>query len=165
MRTISPSGRSRRCDAKSAQAAVAVVVIALAPLATRADEPIGRIKTQSGTVNFIQAAKTRPAVIGGPVFRSDTIVTGGHSSVGVAFADNSLMALGPFSRLSLDQFRFNTTTHDGEFDVSLRRGTLAIKSGQIVKQTPEAMRVRTPVAVLGVRGTEFVVRADGGKNR
>lgn len=131
------------------------------PLSALADERIGQIKTETGTVTIVQTGKARPAQVGGPVFKSDTVITAGHSSVGITFADNSLMALGPFSRLSLDQFRFNTTTHDGAFDVSLKKGTLAIKSGQIVKQTPEAMRVRTPVAVLGVRGTEFVVRADG----
>ena len=46
-----------------------------------------------------------------------------------------------------------------------RRGTLAVKSGYIVQQGPpgEAMRVRTPAAILGVRGTEFVVRAEAGR--
>jgi len=62
----------------------------------------------------------------------------------------------------LDQFSFDTTTHVGVFDSSLKAGTLAVKSGQIVKQTPEAMHIKTPGALLGVRGTEFVVRADGG---
>ena len=39
---------------------------------------------------------------------------------------------------------------------------LAGVSGSIVKQTPGAMKVRTPAAVLGVRGTEFVVRTGDG---
>jgi hypothetical protein len=73
-----------------------------------------------------------------------------------------MMSLGPDSRLSLDQFRFDTTTHEGSFESSLEKGTLAVKSGNLVKQSPEAMKVRTPGALLGVRGTEFVVRADGG---
>ena len=63
--------------------------------------------------------------------------------------------------LVLDNFRFDSTTHEGVFDSSLQKGTLAVKSGQIVKQTPEAMHIKTPAALLGVRGTEFVVRADG----
>ena len=41
----------------------------------------------------------------------------------------------------------------------LRDVSLAVTSGRIAKQTPEAMTVRTPSAVLGVRGTEFVVNA------
>jgi hypothetical protein len=131
--------------------------------ASSAEEAIGQIKTESGTVTVERGGKGRPAAIGDHVYRADTLVTGPRSSVGVTFSDNSLMALGPFSRLSLDQFRFDTTTHAGAFDVTLHRGALAVKSGQIVRQTPEAMRVRTPAALLGVRGTEFVVRADGDK--
>jgi len=135
--------------------------LVLAPAAALGAEPIGQIKTETGRVSIERGGKAVPAAIGDHVFRSDTLVTAAHSSVGVTFSDNSLMALGPFSRLSLDQFRFDTTTHAGAFDVTLHRGALAVKSGQIVRQTPEAMHVRTPAALLGVRGTEFVVRADG----
>ncbi len=135
------------------------------PLAARADNPIGQIKSETGAVSAERAGKHIDLHVGDRVFRSDVVITAAHSSVGVTFSDNSLLALGSFSRLSLDQFRFDTTTHDGAFDVSLHRGTLAVKSGQIVKQSPEAMRVRTRVAVLGVRGTEFVVRADDGEGQ
>jgi hypothetical protein len=45
----------------------------------------------------------------------------------------------------------------GRFDPSLRSGTLAVVSGRIAKQSPSAMKLQTPSAVLGVRGTEFVV--------
>jgi hypothetical protein len=136
----------------------------LAPLAASAEEAIGQVKTETGSVTIERGGKRLPAAIGDHVFRSDTLATASHSTVGVTFSDNSLMALGPSSRMSLDVFRFDTTTHAGAFDVTLHRGALAVKSGQIVRQTPEAMRVHTPVAVLGVRGTEFVVRADGGKS-
>ena len=54
------------------------------------------------------------------------------------------------------------TPGDGYHFLFSWAGTLAVKSGQIVKQTPEAMHVKTPGALLVVRGTEFVVRADGG---
>lgn len=138
-----------------------LLALLLAPAAVRADDAIGRIKTQAGAVAVERGGKRVETHVGDPVYRSDVLTTGAGGSVGVTFADNSLMALGPFSRLSLDQFHFNTTTNEGAFDVTLRRGTVAVKSGQIVKQTPEAMRVRTPVAVLGVRGTEFAVSAEG----
>ena len=139
-----------------------VALLAL-PVAAFADDPIGQIKTQAGTVQIERAGKRLDARVGDHLFRSDVLTTGARSTVGVTFADNSLLALGAFSRLSLDIFKFNTTTHEGAFDVTLKKGALAVKSGQIVKQSPEAMRVRTPVAVLGVRGTQFAVRADGDK--
>lgn len=140
-----------------------VLLLSLATaLPARADEPIGRIKTETGQVFVQRNGANAPLKIGDHVFRSDTIVTEDGGSVGMTFADNSLMSLGPRSRLRLDQFQFNKTTHQGLFDTALEKGTLAVKSGQIVRQTPGAMHVRTPAALLGVRGTEFVVRAGEG---
>jgi hypothetical protein len=89
------------------------------------------------------------------------IATGGDGTVGITFADNSLVSLGPNSQLKLDQFQFNPAAHTGSFDTSLDKGTLAVKSGLIVQQNPESMRIHMQAATLGVRGTEFVVRAAG----
>jgi hypothetical protein len=140
-----------------------VIALALAytPLAAWADEPIGQVKTETGAVTLERHGATQPIAIGDHVFQSDIIVTPADGTVGLTFADNSIMSLGPDSRLALDQFHFNPTTQVGVFDSSLQKGTLAVRSGQIVHQTPEAMHIRTPAALLGVRGTEFVVRADG----
>ena len=81
----------------------------------------------------------------------------------MTFTDNSLLSAGPNSTLTIDRYAFDSTTHAGQFDASLRRGTLAVISGKLVKQSPGAMRVRTPSTILGVRGTEFVVRVcEGG---
>jgi hypothetical protein len=139
--------------------AMAMVFISRAAFAADA---IGQVKTETGTVRIERSGGGTLASVGDHVYQSDMIVTGSKSTVGITFADNSMMSLGPNSRLSLDQFRFDTTTQDGAFVASLRTGTLAVKSGQIVHQTPEAMHIRTPAALLGVRGTEFVVRAEGG---
>jgi hypothetical protein len=60
----------------------------------------------------------------------------------------------------IERYRFNSTTHDGQFDAALKKGSLAVVSGKMVKHTPGSMRVRTPSSVMGVRGTEFLVRVD-----
>lgn len=138
------------------------MVLVLAPGAGLTADAIGQIKTEAGRVTVERGGATSPAAIGDHVFQSDVLHTGADGTVGITFADNSMMSLGPNSQLSLDQFRFNTTTHEGVFNSSLKKGTLAVKSGQIVQQTPEAMHVQTPAALLGVRGTQFVVRAGGG---
>jgi len=75
-------------------------------------------------------------------------------------SDDSLLSAGPNSILALDRYEFDTTTNQGKLDASLRKGSLAVISGRIAKQSPDAMTVRTPSAILGVRGTEFVVTAD-----
>ena len=126
-----------------------------------AAEPIGQVKTADGTVMVGRAGKTGVLKAGDRVFQSDVIATGEDGSVGITFADNSMLSLGPSSELILHRFAFNTTTHKGLFDARLRKGTLVGKSGQIVKETPEAMVVRTPAVALLVKGTKFLVRADG----
>lgn len=137
------------------------LAVAVFPFTAWAADPIGQVKTMAGPVTVERAGATQPIAVGDHVFQSDVVVTAAGGTVGITFADNSMMSLGPDSRLVLDQFHFDTTTHEGSFDSSLQKGTLAVKSGQIVKQTPEAMHIKTPAALLGVRGTEFVVRADG----
>jgi hypothetical protein len=95
-----------------------------------------------------------------PIRQADTLVTGTDGAVGVTFSDNSLLSTGPNSVLVVDRYDFNSTTHAGHFDASLKKGTLAVVSGKMVKQSPDAMKVRTPAAIMGVRGTEFVVQVE-----
>ena len=144
--------------AKAARYALSLVAVFVSQAAIAA-QPIGQIKTETGSATVERGGVAKPAAIGDHVFQSDTIVTA-DGAVGITFVDNSMMSLGPNTRLSLDQFNFDTTTHEGVFSSSLQKGTLAVKSGQIVRQTPEAMHIRTPAALLGIRGTEVVVRAD-----
>ena len=124
------------------------------------DQEAGRVKTSKGAVYIERAGKRMPAPVGAAVQASDTVVTGADGAVGITFHDNSLLSAGPNSELVIDKFVFDSTTHKGEFDTSLKKGTLAVVSGKIVKQSPEAMRIRTPAAIMGVRGTEFVVKVD-----
>jgi hypothetical protein len=67
--------------------------------------------------------------------------------------------VGPNTTLAIDRFAFDPTTHQGRFQSSLRKGTLAAVSGKLARQSPEAMTVRTPVAVMAVRGTRVLVQA------
>ncbi|MGC2520862.1 MAG: FecR domain-containing protein [Burkholderiales bacterium] len=130
----------------------------LASLAAWGDD-IAQIKSANGPVFIERAGQRLPAQAGARVRVADTIITGAGGSAGVTFVDNSLLSVGPNSVLVIDRFLFNSTTHEGAFDSSLRKGTLSVVSGKIAKQTPEAMKVKTPSSILGARGTEFVVRA------
>jgi hypothetical protein len=123
-------------------------------------ESAGRVKVSNGAVYIERDGKRLPAPVGAVVQASDTVVTGADGSVGITFDDNSLMSAGPNSELVIERFVFNSTTHKGEFDTVLKKGTLAVVSGKIVKQSPEAMRIKTPTAIMGVRGTEFVVKVE-----
>ena len=119
---------------------------------------IGEIKTTKGAAHLERDGARIAAKVGMHVRQSDRVVTGTDGSVGITFLDNTLLSAGPNSTLVIDSYRFDSTTHAGKFDASLQRGSLAVISGKMVKQSPDAMRIRTPSSVLGVRGTEFVVK-------
>jgi len=139
-------------------AAVAVLAMAMAGFARAED--VGQIKVAKGTVHVERDGKQIPASVGMPIQQSDKLVTGADGSAGITFTDNSLLSAGPNSVLVVDQYAFDTRTHVGKFDASLKKGSLAVVSGKMVKQTPGSMRVRTPAAIMGVRGTDFVVQVD-----
>jgi hypothetical protein len=137
----------------------AVVLSAFtAPFAAASD--VGRVKVSSGPVHIERDGERLPAVVDTPVRASDTVVTGANASVGITFIDNSRISAGPNSTVVFNRYTFDQTTHAGTFDTTLKRGTLAVASGRLAKHSPEAMTVRTPTMVLGVRGTEFLVHVE-----
>jgi len=140
---------------------IAVVLTLLcgwAAAASAAD--IGQVKVAKGQVTIERQGMSIPATVGARLQVADTVKTGADGSVGITMDDDSLLSAGPNSALSLDRYAFDSTTNQGRLDTSLNKGTLSVISGRIAKQSPDAMTVRTPNAILGVRGTEFVVSAE-----
>jgi hypothetical protein len=136
------------------------VVAAALWLGLPAHADVGQIKVATGQVFVDRNGQSLPGRVGLVLEADDVLRTGADGSVGITMRDNSLLSAGPNSILSLERFEFDPTTSEGRFDARLRRGTLAVVSGRIAKKSPQAMTVRTPTAVLGVRGTEFVVSVD-----
>ena len=126
-----------------------------------ADDIAGVFKVVNGGVSVLRQGATLPAAVGMAVYQSDQIVTAADGSAGITFEDNALLSLGPSSRLSVDRFAFNSTTHDGAFETTLSSGKLAVVSGKIAHHQLDAMKVRTPSTMLGVRGTKFLVEVGG----
>jgi len=135
--------------------AAGIVWLAAAPVWAQS---VGQVKVSSGTVSIERAGQRLPGPVGTNVEASDNIVTGTEGSAGITFIDNSRLSVGPNSTLAISRFNFNPTTHEGNFDTSLKRGTLSVVSGKLAKRSPDAMTVTTPSTILGVRGTEFVVQ-------
>lgn len=135
---------------------VACAVLAIA-VPAHAAQPAGMVKTSKGSVTIERDGKKIGAPVGVAVMASDRIVTGSDGSAGITLRDETLLALGPNTTLALDKFAFDATTHEGVLDASVKRGTLAVISGKLSKQSPKAVKFSTPSTVLGVRGTEFVI--------
>ena len=124
---------------------------------------IGQVKVSKGGVTIERQGQSLPAAVGTRLQASDVVKTAADGSVGITMTDNSLLSAGPNSVLALDRYDFNSTTNAGRFDASLHKGTLAVVSGRLAQQSRDAMTVRTPSAILGVRGTEFVISVGDGR--
>jgi len=140
---------------------VALILIFVCP-AFAADDA-GMVKNMKGSVRIERGGQKIPAQAGMTVQAGDRIVTGADGSVGITLRDNTLLSAGPKSTLVLNQFTYNASTNAGTIDASVKRGTLAVVSGKIAKNAPDAVKFRTPAAILGVRGTEFVIDAGAGE--
>ena len=137
---------------------MAVLAAGFAVPALAAD--VGQIKIAKGQVAIERGGQVIPAIPGARLQAGDVLKTGADGSVGLTMSDNSLLSAGPNSILSLDRYEYDSTTSQGQFDTTLTKGSLAVISGRIAKQSPEAMKVRTPASILGIRGTEFVVSSN-----
>jgi len=140
--------------------ALGVGLLVAGPLAA---ENIAQIKNSKGTVMVERGSQRLVGASGTRLQQSDVVRTGSDGSVGITFTDNTMMSAGPNSVIALDRYTFNSTTHEGRIEASLRSGTLSVVSGKIAKQSPDAMTVRTPATILGVRGTEFFVQVGEAK--
>jgi hypothetical protein len=138
------------------QLGMLLTLLAFAPAAVAAD--VGLIKTSKGGVVLMRDGQELPAPAGTAVRQSDRVLTKADGSAGITFKDNSLLSLGPDSSLDISLFSFGTTGQPDALEATLNRGTLSAVSGKIVAKSPEAMRIRTPTTILGVRGTEFFVQ-------
>jgi len=128
-----------------------------------ADPPVAVVKVVLGEVRILRAGEPVPAVVGSDLLSGDELLTGPSGAVGFTFSDESQLSLGPASRYRIQHYRFDATTHEGEFHGRLGQGSLGVISGKLARQSPDAVKVETPLSVLGVRGTEFLIEvAPGG---
>lgn len=142
--------------------AAALPAVAPVPAAAKADIQAGFVKSVRGDVQLLNGSgATRAANPGDAIGAVDRIVTGPDSSASVVLRDDTTLVVGPSSRLDLKEFHFDGTTHEGGMLLSLLRGSMRMITGLIGKTNPDAVRVETQTATIGIRGTDFIVQADG----
>lgn len=138
-------------------------MVAVAQGAKAEESPAGMIKRTKGTAHVERDGKKAAAQPGDKLFSRDRILTASDGSVGITLRDDTMLSVGPNSSMSLDKFVFDSTTHEGSLQATVKRGTLGVISGKLSKQSPNAVQFNTPSAILGVRGTEFVIDAGEGE--
>ncbi|MCR6630989.1 MAG: FecR domain-containing protein [Magnetospirillum sp.] len=140
---------------------LAVCACALWPAPGRAADPIGLVKTLTGTASVSRSGNVQPLAAGNDVFRDDVVTTGPDGSLGITFRDDTTLSMGPKGRMALDDFAFDPAKDDVRLGVRLLKGTFAMASGQIAKLAPDNVAVKTPVMSIGIRGTTFLVEVAG----
>lgn len=131
-----------------------------APPPGAAVESIGSIKTVRGSASILRAGQTIPASPGLKLLVGDSVETGSDGALGLVLRDDSLLSLGPSSRIAVEQFLFAPA--EGKLGLTTRvlRGTVAYLSGIIGRLAPDATTFVTPAFTIGVRGTHFAVRVE-----
>ena len=118
---------------------------------------IARIKQSSGAAYVQRDSGQLKAAPGLPLLPGDKLVTGKDGRMSLTFVDNTRFAVGPNSQVAVSEFQYDRTRQKGSFVTQVDRGSLAVVSGKIAKSDKDAMKVRTPNTLLGVRGTKFIV--------
>jgi hypothetical protein len=126
-----------------------------------ADEPVaGVIKNTTGKASIESGTNVQPAKAGMKIHVKDALKTGPEGTMGVIFRDDTTLSLGPDTRIVIDEFLFSPAEGKLGFVSSMSKGTAAYLSGKINKLSPGATRVETPLAVLGIRGTRFLIEVE-----
>ena len=118
---------------------------------------IARIKQSSGAASVQRGTQQLKASPGLQLLAGDRLVTGKDGRMSLTFVDNTRFAVGPNSQVSVSEFQYDRTRQKGSFVTQVDRGSLAVVSGKVAKSDRDAMKVRTPNTLLGVRGTKFIV--------
>jgi|SRR5687767_15879116 len=141
-------------------AVIALAVAAGAGTAIAQPSAAGRIDRLAGTAVILRAGAQVPLKAGDTVLETDVLRTGPDGRIGVTLKDDTRLSLGPASEVRLDKFLYSPA--EGKIGLGLRvvRGLVAYVSGRIAKLAPDAVRLETPAAIVGVRGTTLVIQAE-----
>lgn len=121
---------------------------------------IGEVMVATGTFTAQNpAGETRKLTKGSELFEQDRVKTGDKSFAMIRLADFTRIAVRPNSEMVLE--KFNQQTGQEAEEMNVIKGGLRVLTGSIGKQKPEAVKIGTPYASMGIRGTEFIVRLCG----
>ncbi|MCA1455032.1 FecR domain-containing protein [Bradyrhizobium sp. BRP22] len=123
--------------------------------------PIGKVVTATGSVTIERASamvvqanisgQAGQVKVGDVVYLGDVVRTGADGKLGINFADGSSFKLSSNARMALDEFVYDPNGKSNSTLFNLTNGTLTFVAGNVAKTGD--MKVDTPVATMGIRGT------------
>ena len=138
-------------------AALVLVCTVATPVVAQERPVAGRIKVSTGAAFIVRDGAEIPAQLGQNLFEADGLRTGADGKIGVTLNDDTRLSLGPNSELKLERFTYAPA--DSSFGLALKfiRGAATYVSGRIAKFAPDSIRLETPAAIVGVRGTTLAI--------
>lgn len=120
---------------------------------------IGNVVSTAGRVVAVLDGSERVLSAGSGVFEGEAIRTGDGASVEIRFDDETVLSQGPNSELTLDSYVYNPNAPaQSSFLFKMAQGTYRMATGQIAEDNPDGVRLESPLATIGIRGTTTVSR-------
>ncbi len=159
------SGYFRSMTTKKAIRALGLLVCVFTVSGTFAEteESVGTVSLVLGKAYLKSADKPQQLIRAGTLIHvSDQVETEANGHVHIQFVDNAYVSVRPDSRLEIVRYDFDATKpEDSSIKLNLVEGVTRAISGKGAKAARDRFRLNTPIAAIGVRGTDFVVSASG----
>lgn len=123
--------------------------ISLAPSALAA-QTVGDPTLVIKTVTSSKSNGTRRLRLQDDIYHNEVIETGKENATQVTLLDETVIAMGPDSRITLDRFVYAPDLENSTFVMTLTKGAMRFTSGKLPSQ---AYVIHTPIATIGIRGT------------
>jgi len=118
---------------------------------------IGNVVAVTGKVVLEHNGDSIVLEVGSPVFKGGVVKTGADSHIEIRFTDDTMLSQGANSEVSIDNYVFDQPDSASSILLNLTEGTLRTITGKIAEENPESFEVKSPLATLGIRGTDFSV--------
>ena len=148
-------------------AAMAIILSCAASAAAEETVGVGEVSLVLGeAIRFSDSGERVAVTRGMTIAVGDAIETRSNGHVHIRFVDDALVSVRPNSKLSIDRYDFDVSQPERSVvKFSLSEGVTRAISGKAAKAARDRFRLNTPIAAIGVRGTDFVVGAVGGTTR
>ena len=121
---------------------------------------MGNVATLKGTATVTRNGTTTPLKLQDDIYKGDDLQTGKNSTLGVTFTDDTTLNLSASSRVVVDNFVYQEGAKDNAALISVTKGTMAFVAAAVAKTGD--MKIETPAATLGIRGTTGLVEVPEG---
>ena len=135
----------------------AIILLSFSP--TNLLAAVGKVTEQTGPTEIVRNKQSLPSAINSSVEMNDTIVTA-KSKAQLTFEDATTVKITEQSKLIIDDFVYDPKAGTGKLAIKVALGTARYASGQIAKNNPQSVNIKTPTASIAVRGTDFSMTVD-----